>query len=357
MIGIVAAHAAPATFRLREGYRIAGHRFDAAHMVLLRITTSDGRTGHGCAAPFEEVTGESPAASLAALEADLLPLVRASDAGDVAAILERAAALAPGAPAARAALDMALHDLWARREGVPLYRLLGAARRRILTSVTLGIEDDVTKAVERGRRWVAEGFGVLKVKIGERWEQDAALVRALREALGPAVVLRADANQGYDEDDAGRFLRAVEPCGLELLEQPTPAGDEAALARLGRSTTIPIMADEALRTEADAERLSASRAAALFNVKLMKCGGIRPGLAIARRAAASGLGIMVGCNDESRVAIAAGLHLALAAPGDVRADLDGDLDLQDDVARGGFRLRDGWLEPLEDSGLGVSVDF
>jgi L-Ala-D/L-Glu epimerase / N-acetyl-D-glutamate racemase len=356
MIAITAAEAAPVTFRLREGYRIAGHRFDAADMVLLRLTTSDGRTGHGCAAPFEEVTGESPAASLAALTGELLPLARASDAGDVAGVLDRAAAVAPGAPAARAALDMALHDLWARREGVPLYRLLGAARRRILTSVTLGIEDDLRTSVEAGRRRIAEGFRVLKVKTGERWEQDAALVRALREALGPGILLRADANQGYDEQDAARFLRAVEPLGLELLEQPTPAGDEAALARLGRSTSIPIMADEALVSETDAERLTASRAATLFNVKLMKCGGIRPGLAIARRAAAAGLGVMVGCNDESRVAIAAGLHLALAAPGDVRADLDGDLDLQDDVARGGFRLRDGWLEPFEEPGLAVSFD-
>jgi len=357
MIPVVSADAAPFTFRLREGYRIAGHHFTTASMVLLRITTSDGRTGYGCAAPFEEVTGESPAAALAALTDVLLPLARAADAADEAALLDRAAAAAPGAPAARAALDMALHDLWARRAGVPLYRCMGAARGRILTSVTLGIEDDVATAVERGRRWVAEGFRILKIKIGERWEEDARLVRALREALGTGIVLRADANQGYDEEDAARFLRAVEPCGLELLEQPTPAGDEAALARLGRLTAIPIMADEALRTEADAARLSASRAAALFNVKLMKCGGIRPGLAIARRAAAAGLGVMVGCNDESRVAIAAGLHLALAAPGDLRADLDGDLDLQDDVARGGFRLRDGWLEPIEEPGLGVSVDF
>jgi len=357
MIRVVDAHAAPLTFRLREGYRIAGHRFTSASMVLLRVTTSDGRTGYGCAAPFEEVTGESPAAALAALSDVLLPLARAADAADEAALLDRAAAAAPGAPAARAALDMALHDLWARRAGEPLYRRLGAARQRILTSVTLGIEDDVATAVERGRRWVAAGFRVLKVKIGERWEEDALLVRALREALGPGIVLRADANQGYDEGDAERFLRAVGPWGLELLEQPTPAGDEPALARLGRLTPIPIMADEALRTEADAARLTASRAAALFNVKLMKCGGIRPGLAIARRAAAAGLGVMVGCNDESRVAIAAGLHLALAAPGDVRADLDGDLDLQDDVARGGFLLRDGWLEPLDEPGLGVSVDL
>ena len=132
MIRVVDAHAAPLTFRLREGYRIAGHRFTSASMVLLRVTTSDGRTGYGCAAPFEEVTGESPAAALAALSDVLLPLARAADAADEAALLDRAAAAAPGAPAARAALDMALHDLWARRAGEPLYRRL--ARRASASS-------------------------------------------------------------------------------------------------------------------------------------------------------------------------------------------------------------------------------
>jgi L-alanine-DL-glutamate epimerase-like enolase superfamily enzyme len=117
------------------------------------------------------------------------------------------------------------------------------------------------------------------------------------------------------------------------------------------------MADEALLSEADAQRLIAAQAGSLFNIKLMKCGGIHPGLAIARRAAASGVGVMVGCNDESRIAIAAGLHFALAAPACDRADLDGHLDLQDDVARGGVRLRDGVLERLDEPGLGVSVDF
>jgi L-alanine-DL-glutamate epimerase-like enolase superfamily enzyme len=252
---------------------------------------------------------------------------------------------------------MALHDLAARRAGVPLHRLFGTARTRIATSVTLGIEDDVEAAVARALRWVAEGYSILKLKVGENREADVRLVRRLRERLGPAVRLRADANQGYDEAEAVRFLREVAPFDLELLEQPVAAGEEARLARVSAATPIPIMADESILTEADAARLIDARAARLFNVKLMKCGGLRPGLAIARRAQAAGIGVMVGCNDESRISIAAGLHLALAAPAVDRADLDGHLDLQDDVARGGFRVEAGWLTPLEAPGLGVSADF
>jgi L-alanine-DL-glutamate epimerase-like enolase superfamily enzyme len=261
------------------------------------------------------------------------------------------------AEAARAAADMALHDQAARRAGQPLARFLGSERLGLPTSVTLGIEADLGTAVAHGRRRAAEGFRILKIKLGEDWEFDAALVRALRDALGPSMTLRADANQGYGESDAARFLVVAADCGVELLEQPVAAQDRDALARLTRLGSVPIMADEALLDARDAEGLIAARAASLFNVKLMKCGGIGPGLAIARRAADAGLGVMVGCNDESRIAIAAGLHFALAAPACDRADLDGHLDLQDDVARGGVRLRDGVLERLDEPGLGVSVDF
>lgn len=358
MSRLAAGRAIETTFRLREGYRIAGHSFTEATMVLLKLETDDGLAGFGCAAPFEEVTGESPAAALAALNDRLLPLAREAASTDpIVPLLDRAATAAPGAPAARAAFDMALHDLAARRAGLPLYRLLGAARGRIATSVTLGIEHNLEAAVARAVRWIDDGYFILKLKVGEDREADVALVRRLRERLGPGVRLRADANQGYDESDAVRFLREVAPYDLELLEQPVAAGDDARLRRVADATPIPIMADESLLGEADAARLAGARAVDLFNVKLMKCGGIRAGLAIARHAQAAGIGVMVGCNDESRISIAAGLHLALAAPAIDRADLDGHLDLQDDVSRGGFRAEAGWLVPLEEPGLGVSADF
>jgi len=356
MIRILSAEAHAVTFRLREGYRIAGMKFSTAKNVILKIGTSDGRTGFGCAAPFEEVTGESPATSLALLRDQLIPLLRESDAADPEGIASRAAVIAPRAPAVRAALDMALHDLAGRRAGAPLYRLLGASRDRLPTSVTLGISDTLEAAVDLARRHVSGGFRILKLKVGEDWEADARLVGVLRRTLGPAIVLRADGNQGYSETDAARFLQAVAPHRLELLEQPTSASDEAALGRLSRLALAPIMADESLHSEEDAARLIAGRAVGLFNIKLMKAGGVGAALAIARKAAAGGLGVMFGCNDESRISIAAALHTALAAPGDVRADLDGHLDLQDDVARGGVCIRDGFIEPVGEAGLGVVAD-
>jgi L-alanine-DL-glutamate epimerase-like enolase superfamily enzyme len=358
MIRILSAEAVPVTFRLRASYRIAGASIDTAFNVILKVATSDGRTGFGCASPAEEVTGESAAACLEALNDRLIPLLRETDAADLPAILQGAAREAPRCPAARAALDMALHDLMARRAGVPLAHILGQRRNRLLTSVTLGIEDDPGLTIERARRHVRDGFRVLKVKVGENWEADARLIRALRGALGPRVTIRADGNQGYSEEQARLFLEALEPGDLELLEQPTAARDRMALARLAADGRVPIMADEAIQTEEDARMIATGRVANLVNIKLMKSGGISEALRIAGITSAAGIGAMVGCNDESRVGIAAGLHFALAAPNTDRADLDGHLDLVDDVARGGVRIEDGYILPwLEEPGLGVSVDL
>ena len=358
MIRVSSAEAISVTFRLVEGYRIAGLSISTVVMVILKVVTGDGRTGFGCAAPAQNVTGESPDDSQHALNDQLIPLLRESDATDIAGIIPRAAELAPDAPAAMAALDIALHDLMGKRAGRPLASLLGRHRRSLPTSITLGISPDQRGVVERAREHVAAGFRVLKIKTGENWEDDARLLHALRQALGPSILLRADANQGYSEDQATRFLAAVEGLDLELLEQPTPAADAGALVRLGAASGVPIMADESLINAADAERLCEAGGPPLVNIKLMKSGGIFTARAIADRTAQAGIGAMIGCNDESRISIAAALHFALAAPNVERADLDGHPDLGDDVARGGVRISDGYILPWDDApGLGVVVDL
>ena len=357
MIRVIGVEVIPITFRLMEGYRIAGHTYTTATNILVKVDTSDGRTGFGCAAPAAEVTGETDAASLEALQDRLHPLLRMSDAGDADGFARRALEAAPAAPAARAACEMALLDLAGLRARVPLVRVLGMKRDRLPTSVTLGI-DDPRATLERARRHVADGFRILKLKVGENWEDDVRMIRLLSQALGPGVTLRADGNQGYDEEDSRRFLDGVPPGSLELLEQPTPASDLGALRRLADDFEPPIMADESVLSALDARRLVDARAADLVNIKLMKSGGIGEAGEIARATHAAGIGAMIGCMDESRIGISAGLHFALAAPNVERADLDGHLDLADDVASGGVRIANGDILPLLDrDGLGVSVSL
>ena len=168
MIAVRTAVAFPIRFRLKEGYRIAGHSFTHADNVILKITTADGMVAFGCAAPSDEVTGETPAMTLLALRERLIPLLRGADAADLEGMARGASESAPESPAARAAVDIALHDLAARRAGVPLAAFLGLRRHRLPTSMTLGIAD-IPRTLAAARRHVGAGFRFLKIKLGEDW--------------------------------------------------------------------------------------------------------------------------------------------------------------------------------------------
>jgi L-alanine-DL-glutamate epimerase-like enolase superfamily enzyme len=163
-----------------------------------------------------------------------------------------------------------------------------------------------------------------------------------------------DANQGYDEAETVRFFPDTAALDLEFLEQPLPADAVETMRRLPEEAKERIAADESLLDERDALRLAAPRACGIFNIKLMKCGGIEPALRIAAIAETAGVALMWGCMDESVIGIAAALHAALASPATRYLDLDGSLDLARDVARGGFVLEEGILRTTSAPGLGVS---
>jgi len=338
---------------LTQSYEIASGVTDCVDILYVQLRSDDGLEGWGSASPAEEVTGESVAACEAALAAGAERLA-GSDPRETAALSAALAEPLRGAPAALAALDMACHDLAARRAGRPLVDLLGRVHERLPTSVTLGIQPpDETLAA--ATRYVAQGFRHLKVKIGKDLDADIERLIRLREQLGDAVALRVDANQGYDEEQTRRFFAATESLALELVEQPLPASRDAALLALPAALRRRIAVDESLLGPADARRLAGPPGAVgTFVVKLMKCGGPTRALEIAATAAAAGIDLMWGCNDESVISIAAALHVAYASRATRYLDLDGSFDLASDVGRGGFRVVDGHLELTGEPGLGVT---
>jgi L-alanine-DL-glutamate epimerase-like enolase superfamily enzyme len=231
--------------------------------------------------------------------------------------------------------------------------MLGRAHEALPTSITIGIKP-TADALAEAREYLERGFRVLKVKLGHELEEDIERVTRLRELVGPGVTLRVDPNQGYTPAKLLRFVEETGELSIEFLEQPLPARDVAALRALPAELRERVAADESLLDETDAlELVRPEPACGIFNIKLMKCGGIQPARGIARIAELAGVRLMWGCMDESRISIAAALHAALASPATRYLDLDGSLDLERDVVRGGFALEGGVLRTLDAPGLGV----
>lgn len=341
---------------LTRPYTIATRTISAVELFFVRLRADDGSMGYGSASPAAQVTGESPEACGEALEADALDWLTGRDPRLLRALDQELGRRLEATPAARAALDMALHDLAARAVGAPVVDLLGRCHEVLPTSITVGIKNKA-EALEETEEYLGRGFRCLKIKVGLDLDSEVELLTLLRERVGPAVKIRIDANQGYDLAEARRLEGVVERLDIELVEQPLAAERFDQVRELPRAYRRLLAADESLHGPTDAAHLAGgSPACGIFNIKLMKCGGIAQALAIAEIAAATGTDLMWGCNDESAVSIAAALHAAYACPRTRYLDLDGSLDLARDPARGGFALEEGGLLRLLDRpGLGVDI--
>jgi L-alanine-DL-glutamate epimerase-like enolase superfamily enzyme len=341
----------PISLKLSEPYTIAYESYDYAVNILLRIDTSRGISGWGCAAPDRHVTGETAEDVLKVFKDTIKELLLNADPLRPVAHLENLKKKVKSVPAAIAMVDMALYDLLGKVAGLPLYRLLGGYRRRMMTSITIGILP-VADTVAKARDCVSRGFKALKVKGGSHIDLDIERILKVREAVGKRIQLRFDANQGYNEQQTLDFVEGVRQADLEILEQPVAKNHPEAMGRITGRVSVPIMADESLLNLTDAFRLAKKDLVDMVNIKLMKVGGINEAMRVNAVAAAAGIESMVGCMDETALSVAAGLHFALARPNVRYADLDGHMDLIDDPTAGTVQLKDGILYPRELPGLG-----
>jgi L-alanine-DL-glutamate epimerase-like enolase superfamily enzyme len=340
------------TMKLAEPYKIAYEKVASATNVFLRIETDNHVVGYGCAAPDFQVTGETPDSVSNTLKNIVEPAIKGSDPLRTSMILEKLKPLMKGQPSVLAAVDMALYDILGKACNLPLWRLLGGFRDRVKTSITIGIMSE-SETVAHAWDMVKRGFKCLKLKGGIDVYSDINRVLKVREAVGKGIEIRFDANQGFSVEDTIRFVKETRKANLELIEQPTPKNQPDLLEMVTRRVQIPVMVDESLMTLRDAFRIARGSLADMVNVKLMKVGGISEALQINAVARSAGLEVMVGCMDESALAIAAGLHFALARPNVRYADLDGHIGLSEDPFKETVILRNGTLFPTHRPGLGL----
>ena len=255
-------------------------------------------------------------------------------------------------PGSRAAFNIALHDAFCKSSNISLSKFLGTKIAPLPTSVTVGIKG-VKETLAEIEEYCDAGFKHIKIKLGQQIDQDIERILKTQEKFKNSVVVRIDANQGWSFDDTLRFFNSVD--NIELIEQPLKVANSNEYLGFPKELKKIIALDESIVTPEDAVRFSLQDYAGIFNIKLMKCGGISAARKIASTALAKGIDLMWGCNDESIISISAALNTALAYPNTKYLDLDGSLDLAKDIVKGGFIIKKGVMSPVSAPGLGVTL--
>ncbi len=337
---------------LTKPYTIAYKVTADTEIVFLEIVLENGITGIGAANPFADVVGETPAQTLANLESGYLDTFIGKDIREFNSLIDDAANHFPKQPGTLAAIDIALHDLFGKYLGIPVLDFYGRKKDALLTSVTIGIKE-WNEMLEEADGYYTLGFRILKIKTGIDVDADIERVKKLSERFGGKMNIRVDANQGYTINDLSKFIEQTRKLNLELIEQPLKAGQEKALQSLSDKDRKILVADESLIDAKSAWQLSnLPQPYGVYNIKLMKSGGIKGAKEIAVIANNAGIDLFWGCNDESIISISAALHTAYSCSNTKYLDLDGSFDLAKDLVEGGFILKDGYMHPNGLPGLG-----
>ena len=349
----------PVRLPLREPFVVAYATYPDTLSVLVRIRSRDGQEGWGEATPDPNVTGETWAGVAETLRGDLAPSLIGRDVRHCDSALRALDARVEGAPAAKAALDIALHDLHARSLGIPLWQLLGGRARESLSIsrvISMGEPEAMANAA---KRHVEAGFRTVKAKVGDGDNPalDIERLAAIRQAVGADIAIKVDANQGWRTPGVAiGVIRGMAPSRPAYIEQPVVWWDVEGLAEVRRQTGAIVMIDEGCHGPRDMLRAATLRAADLVNVKLMKTGGISSALKLNAIAEAAGIPAQIGTMVESSIASAAGLHTATALANVRSVEMGGPLMLAEDIGNAGAWYQHDTVTVPDAPGLGIDVD-
>ncbi len=336
-------------------YTIAYKTVSEVKNVFVEIVLENGTVGIGACNPSEKVVGENVDQAYEHLQGTDFSFLIGRRIAAFEALLRETRSQLEQWPGSHAAVDVALHDAYTRYLDIPMAEYFGVAHQSMPTSITIGIKN-VEETLEEADEYWASGFRCIKVKTGLSPEEDAERILKINEKY-PDSILRVDANQGYSPADLEAFVKMSQGVQLDLIEQPFPVDRFTSdSANLPEDVAQFLVADESLRNPVDALHLvKTTPKCGIFNIKLMKSGGLSNAAEIATIAHRGNVRLMWGCNDESAVSITAAMHLAFSYPHTQYIDLDGSLDLVQDVVTPGFDITDGVMRPIGGAGLGVEI--
>ena len=339
---------------LRVPFKTALRTVNSVEDVIVELRTDTGAVGYGEAPPTGAVTGDTTGAIIGAIQDHIAKSILGRDVDDFEDLLQTVQKCIVKNTSAKAAVDIALWDLYGQLYGIPVYKLMGGARKHIVTDITISVNDpeemarDAVSAVERG-------YDCLKVKVGADPTLDVARLAAVRQAVGNDVCIRIDANQAWQPKEAVRILNQMQERGLalEFVEQPVKAQDLAGMKYVTERSYVPVLADESVFSPEDALKIMQMGAADMVNIKLMKCGGLYNVLKIVSAAEVYGVECMIGCMLEAKISVNAAVELACAKKIITRIDLDGPVLCSEDPIIGGAVFNEKNITVSDGPGLGI----
>ncbi|HAE92173.1 dipeptide epimerase [Tissierella praeacuta] len=338
---------------LKKSFKTALRTVDKIEDIVVKIITDTGHIGYGEAAPTAVITGDTKGSIKCAVENYIAPQIIGLEIENIEEIMNRIDRSLIKNTSAKAAVDIAIYDLFGQFHKSPIYKLLGGYRKEIISDLTISVNSPEEMA-EDSIEAVKRGYKTLKIKVGLDSQMDIKRIQAIRDAIGYDIDLRLDANQGWKPKEAVVLLRKMEDKGfnIELVEQPVIANDLEGLKYVTQNVNIPILADESVFSPVDALKIIQNRAADLINIKLMKTGGIHNALKICSIAEVYGVECMLGCMLESKLSVSAAVHLAASKKIITKIDLDGPGLCKEDPVEGGPEFKDYKITLNDEPGLG-----
>ena len=355
---ITAVDIYPVNIPMRYSGSMAVGSWDTCEFVVTAVHTDEGITGWGEAPPWMPVSRESQGTIVAVIRDFLAAALLGESPFDIEKIWGKMDLAAPANPMAKTPLDIALYDLISRRLAVPLSSLLGGRctdKIPLAGVVPFGTPEE---AVNLAAIWYSQGYRTVRLKIGMGLREDLAVVRAVREAYGEELQIRVDANQAYTPAEAVRVIRALEPYGLEFVEQPTAWHDLEGNAFVASSVTTPVMLHESLYTAYDAAAIIRRRAASVIGLKLDRPGGITGARKVAAMAGLCNVPLFVCSSVELGISTAASMQLAASLYRNIgfACEASGPLIIADDIVREQVRIADGCCLVPDGVGVGAEID-